>query len=401
LFAGTGNGFFYSLDDGGHWIGLDAGLPHAVVSWIVIQKEFHDLVLSTYGRGIYILDDITPLEEMAKEASDATVRLFEPRATYRFTRGGHAFLTYSLKAAPKKPATIDILDQNGEVIRKLKDMPGHAGLNRGEWDLRYEPPTFVALRTSPSENPHIWEERRFRGAESRPVTHWGIEEAEVGPLVAPGKYTVRLTVDGAKFDAPLTILKDPHTAGSDEAIQASTKLQLRIRDDISATSDTVNQIEWLRKQLSVVEQMLKDKESETPSGEKDGSDSAQTASSEPGKPQDDLVKSVKTMDGKLQELEYRLITPADAVSDDKYYSVAYKVYLNLIWLNGEVGTGAGDVAGGADFRPTDADVKIFDGIDKELKAVEADYRAFVAKDLSDFNRALADRGMTPPVTASF
>src|SRR6185437_358825 len=99
LFAGTGNGFFYSLDDGGHWTGLDAGLPHAVVSWIVIQKEFHDLVISTYGRGIYILDDITPLEQMAKKESDAPARLFEPRATYRFTRGGHSFLNYSLKAA--------------------------------------------------------------------------------------------------------------------------------------------------------------------------------------------------------------------------------------------------------------------------------------------------------------
>ena len=66
LFAGTGNSLFYSLDDGGNWTNLKNGLPSSPVSWAVVQKQFHDLVISTYGRGIYILDDITPLEQMAK-----------------------------------------------------------------------------------------------------------------------------------------------------------------------------------------------------------------------------------------------------------------------------------------------------------------------------------------------
>jgi hypothetical protein len=106
------------------------------------------------------------------------------------------------------------------------------------------------------------------------------------------------------------------------------------------------------------------------------------------------------MDEKLQSLEYRLITREDSLSDDKYYTDAYKVYLNLIWLNGEVGTGAGDVAGGADFRPTEADLEIFDGIDKELKAVEVDYHGIVEKDLTAFNHSLADRGITPVVAVA-
>ena len=391
LFAGTGNNLYYSLNDGGHWTALDAGLPHAVVSWIVLQKEFHDLVISTYGRGLYILDDITPLEQMAKTGLDAPVRLFAPRATYRFTRGGHAFLNYSLKTVSKKPVSIEILDGGGNIIRKLKDQPGRAGINRAEWDLRYESPQLVELRTAPGENPHIWEERRFRGAESRPITHWGIEPAERGPMVAPGEYKVRLTVDGASLTAPLTILKDPRMAGSDADIQASTKLELRIRDDISTTSDMVNQIEWLRKQLGVVEQMLKSKNKDAT--EHEGEHPAAQA----GKPADDLLQSIKDMGGKLQGLEYRLITPADSLSDDKYYSDAYKIYLNLIWLNGEVGTGAGDVAGGADFRPTDADQQIFESIDQQLKAVKADYSAVLEKDLPAFNHSLADRGITPIV----
>ena len=60
------------------------------VSWVVVQKDFHDLVVSTYGRGFYILDDITPLEQQAKAKSDATAVLSEPRAVYRFMRGGQA-----------------------------------------------------------------------------------------------------------------------------------------------------------------------------------------------------------------------------------------------------------------------------------------------------------------------
>ena len=99
---------------------METGLPHAPVTWAVVQKDFHDLVISTYGRGLYILDDITPLEQLAKNHSDAAVTLFEPRQTYRFTRGGQAMLNFSLKTAPKDPVELEILDSEGKVIRKLK-----------------------------------------------------------------------------------------------------------------------------------------------------------------------------------------------------------------------------------------------------------------------------------------
>ena len=82
LFAGTGHGFFYSTDDGGHWTELAAGLPHAPVSWIVVQKQFHDVAISTYGRGLYVLDDITPLEQATPATTDAAAHLFAPRPAY-------------------------------------------------------------------------------------------------------------------------------------------------------------------------------------------------------------------------------------------------------------------------------------------------------------------------------
>ncbi|MBI3403645.1 MAG: hypothetical protein HY048_19705 [Acidobacteria bacterium] len=62
LFAGTGHGFFYSLDDGGRWTQFKDGLPAAPVTWIVVPKLAHDVVISTYGRGLFILNDITRLE---------------------------------------------------------------------------------------------------------------------------------------------------------------------------------------------------------------------------------------------------------------------------------------------------------------------------------------------------
>jgi hypothetical protein len=352
----------------------------------VVQKEFHDLVVSTYGRGIYILDDVSPLEQMAANKSDAAVRLFEPRKSYRFARNGGVFVTYALKSAPKdKRVQIEILDQQGGEVRKLNG-PMKEGINRVEWDLHYDRPTAVALRTAAPENPHIWDEARFRGAESRPITHWGIEGAEVGPFAAPGKYTIRLTVDGQSYTQPITLVKDPRAPGSDADLESTLKVQLRIRDDINATSNMVNHLEWTRKQLGVVEQMLKSEEEQNKAkGNKENPQSA------------DLLKSVGDMNKKLESVEYKLVSQSDLNSDDKYYVEPYKVYLNLIWLNGEIGTGAGDVAGGVDWAPTESDMNVLESIEKDLTAAKSDYKDLFDKDLPAFNRALAEHGISPMV----
>ncbi len=380
LFAGTGNDLYYSPDDGANWKPLDTDLPHATVSWAVVQKQFHDLVVSTYGRGLYILDDITPLEQMAKQPSDAEVRLFLPRSTYRFVQFGHAFIDYSLKSPSREPAKLEILDSSGNVIRKLQS-PARAGLNRAMWDLRYEAPHLVALRALAPDNPHIWEDPRFHGKDSRPIIHWGIEGAQEGPLVAPGKYTVRLTVAGQTLSEPLTILRDPKSPGSDADIDASIKALLRIRDDITRTSDMVNRIEWIRKQLEDTETMLGSEISQAKTDDKN--DAKLT----------DLLKSTKDMDDKMQNVEYSLIAKVEANSDDKYYVSAYKVYLNLIWLNAEIGTGGGDVAGGADFAPTDTDMTLLQMYEKDLAAATVNYRELMDKDFPAFNRSLAESGV--------
>jgi photosystem II stability/assembly factor-like uncharacterized protein len=371
LFAGTGNSLYYTLDDGGHWTNLQEGLPHSTVSWAVVQRNFHDLVVSTYGRGIYILDDISPLEQMAHRQSESGVRLFASRPAYRFARMGRAFLTYSLPQAAKDPVKIAILGPDGQVIRDLK-ATGKAGMNRVDWDLHYEGPRVVALRTTPEVNAHIWQEPRFWGKDSRPITHWGISEHLLGPMAAPGKYTVRLTVDGHKFTTPLEILRDARASATDAEIQASVKLQLRIRDEISEVADMVNRLEWMRKQLHDVTGMLR---------------------AEKGNPE--LIQSAEKTGKQMEDVEYRLVSRSLTASDDKYYVESYKVYYNLLWLNAEIGPGAGDVAGGTDFPPTDTEYSLLSDIEKDLASAKVEYAALLDKSVPAFNRALLEHGVMP------
>jgi len=396
LFAGTGNGLYYSLDDGGKWTPLQTGLPHAPVTWAVVQKEFHDLVISTYGRGLYILDDITPLEQLARNHSHASTVFFAPRPTHRFVHGGQAMLNFELKTSPKEPVELEILDSDGKSVRKL-EAKGNAGINRVKWDMHYESPRLIALRTAPDDNEHIWTEPRFRDADSRPITHWGIKPAEVGPMVAPGKYSVRLTVAGQSFTQPLTILPDPRISTPESGIEASVKMQLRIRDDITRVSNTVNQIEWLRKQIEVILSMLrppKKKEPERPSLEPRGYYDEPEPPAAPEEPQTkqkaELLKAVEAMDKKLETIEFKLVSPEQVNSDDKYFVEADKAYLNLIWLNAEVGHGGGDVAGGADFAPTDTESELLKTIEAEISSAVTEYKKLMDEDLPAFNRTLSE-----------
>jgi photosystem II stability/assembly factor-like uncharacterized protein len=380
LFAGTGNGFYYSLDDGKRWTAFKEGLPPAPVTWIVVQKDHHDVVVSTYGRGLYILHDITTLEQQDQVTTTADAFLYVPRPGWRFARSGRAEFTYSVKEAPSDPVRFEILDPSGTVIRMI-EAKARAGMNRTRWDLRYDAPRVVALRTTPPDNPFIWDEPRFKlpeGQATRPVTHWGIQQAQrAGPLATPGRYTVRLTVNGQAFSRPFEVLKDPIIRSSNEDLWASTKTQIRIRDDMNETADMVNRIEVMRKQIEDLLKVHKGKR--------------------------DVEKPLQDLDRTMLDVELQLLSRSDLHSDDKFFVEAYKIYMNLIWLNGAVGTGAGDEAGRADARPTDAQVMVLDLIEKQLATARADFTRLVEKDVPAFNRAMAGKGIaitTSPATTT-
>jgi photosystem II stability/assembly factor-like uncharacterized protein len=371
LFAGSGRALYYSMNDGQSWKRLKDGLPPAPISWVIVQKQTHDLAVSTYGRGIYIMEDITPLEQGFKEGGPASdPKLAEPRPAYRLVRGGSALFHYALPAAPKDPVQLEILDASGTVIRKLAAAQARAGLNRFSWDLRHEPPRPVGLRTTPPRNPHVWEEPRFQNATTRPITHWGIAQAQVGPIAVPGSYSARMTVDGQVLTQPLVLLLPPGNTGTEADIRSSVKLQLRVRDDLNIVSDMTNQIEWLRRQLE---------------------DARKPLAAQPGR--EAPVKAIDDFEAKMLAVEDLLISRSEALSDDKYYQEAYKLYLNLIWLSGEIGTGAGDVAGSADFGPTDTATTLVANLERELDAAQEAYRVLIDKDVPAFNKANEGSGI--------
>src|SRR5439155_1649945 len=188
-------------------------------------------------------------EQSDRVRTDEAVHVYDPRPAFRQARAGRAEFLYDAKAAPAEPVRAEILDANGAVIRTIESR-GRAGPNRIVWDLRYDPPHQVAFRTTPPDNPHIWEEPRFNGKETRPVVHWGIEGAQVtGPIVTPGKYSVRIRINGQIFTRSLDVLKDPSIGASAADLTESTAMQIRIRDAMTAAADIVNSIEVMRKQI--------------------------------------------------------------------------------------------------------------------------------------------------------
>src|SRR5439155_22314125 len=131
-----------------------------------MEERFHDLVIATSGRGVWIVDDLTPLQQLTQQVIAERVHLFPPLPAYRFRQitndsviredevaAGNdppygAGINYYLKTAPAGTVTITILDQKGQMVRTL---PGTnaTGINRIHWNLRYERSNDIRLRTSP------------------------------------------------------------------------------------------------------------------------------------------------------------------------------------------------------------------------------------------------------------
>ena len=371
LLAGTGRAFYYSMDDGAHWTRFKEGLPAAPVTWVVYEPRYHDVVLSTYGRGLFILPDITVLEQTGQSAAPPpATRLFTPRNGFRQARSGSADFMFSAAAAPTAPVKVEILNSIGEVIRTQNFTGARAGLNKVSWNLMYEPAKMVEIRTTPKENQYIWQEPDFSGNEVRMVTHWGIGATTATPIGAPGQYSVRMTIGGQTFTEPFTVVKDPMIKASDADLVESTKMQIRIRDAITETSMVVNQLEITRKQI---EDLLKQ-----------------------NRGKDEIEKPLMDLDVMLFGTELKLVTRQDLRSDDKYFADSYKVYMNLLWLGGAVGMGAGDEAGGADYRPRDVAYDILADQLKQLADAQIDFDRHIVKDVPAFNKAM--NGKIPVVT---
>ena len=257
LYVGTENGLYVSFNDGENWEPLQSNMPRAPVYWMVVQEHFNDLVVATYGRGFWILDDLTPVQQMNQTVRDAAVHLFPPRPAYRFRQSTvpvtmsedpsagqnppyGAALTYYLKAVPAGDVRISIADAKGQTVRTLAGTK-NVGLNRVFWNLEDEQTTEVHMRTSPPYAPEI--KVGADGTRSAP----GAPRMSI--LLPPGTYTVKLSAAGQEFTQPLVVRKDPNSGGSETDITAQTAMMFELRRDLETGSTMVNQIEVIRSQL--------------------------------------------------------------------------------------------------------------------------------------------------------
>jgi photosystem II stability/assembly factor-like uncharacterized protein len=261
LYVGTENGLYVSFNDGEKWEPLQANLPRVPVYWMVVQEHFNDLVVGTYGRGFWILDDLTPIQQMKQEVRDANASLFPPRPTYRFrpsvtpvtmsddpSAGQNpqygAAITYYLKSAPSGDVKVKIEDAKGQLVRTL-NATKNVGLNRITWNLEGEQTTEVRMRTSPEYAPDI--KLGPDGTRNAP----GAGRASI--LLPPGNYTVKLLVAGQELSQPLIVKKDPNSGGTDADIAAQNAMMLELWKDIDTAARMINQIEVLRSQLEKVD----------------------------------------------------------------------------------------------------------------------------------------------------
>jgi hypothetical protein len=327
---------------------------------------------------------VTHLQQLTPEVKASDVHLFTPRPAYRFKdrqrtdslpndqsrpeRAPYgATINYYLKDAKERVA-LTIHDETGRQIRRLRGT-GNKGLNRVVWNLRHERLKQIELRTTPDFHPHVWEEKRFRGRDTRPVLHWGIGAPQRGVLTAPGMYTVKLTVDGKDYEQKVEVRKDPNSNGTEADIKKMVGLWENVVADINEVVSMINRLEIIGKQFEDLKKVL----ALTPE--------AKT-----------LLDSLDEVQGELVAIEDKLLQRQLHASDPKSYREMMMLYSKLLWFSGDVGTGAGDIRNTEDFGPTDQQLEVYELLKSRLAESRAEYERFVTETVPAFNNALQTAG---------
>ena len=373
LYLGTENSIYFSVDDGASWMPLQANMPHAPVHWLEIQDRFSDLVIATYGRGFWIMDDITALRQLDNKVLSSDLHLFEQRPAYRFQyRSGPgqgnslpsdgrnprygASINYYLKEA-EDSIKIAIYDEDNNLISEL-DGATKKGINRVQWDLRHDRATEPKLRTLPlgmaQDGAAVPERLRENKQGWRQLVTWGYGGFE-GPLVKPGNYTVKITNGSKELSTSLSVLKDPNTSGTEAEIAEQTELALKIRDDISAVATLVNQLEWIRKQIDDIKLMNDEIEAGM------------------GSELDSFDSTCISVEGRL----FQLTLTGTFADDLRGPTMLYSKLMNL----------ARQVQEG-DFKPTDQQVAVFNLHHEELATISKAFDADVIPAATSINQKL-------------
>ena len=266
LYAGTETGVFISYDAGANWQSLQLNLPVSPIHDLVLKNN--DLVVATHGRSFWILDDISPLRQLAGHSPEGEMLLFNPAPTYRvhfpdqFERRrpvgenppNGAIVTYFFKSAPKSEVTLEILDDKGALIRRYSSVEAKQSETPPEWpDL--QPPQEV-IPVVPGFNRFTWD-LRYEGPHKLPGEVLG-EFRSRGPMAPPGDYQVKLSAEGKSLTVPLKLKMDPRVNVSAADLAREFQLELRIRDGLSSIHQTIQEIRETRVQLRGLRTRLQD-----------------------------------------------------------------------------------------------------------------------------------------------
>lgn len=388
LYAGTETGIYVSFDDGGYWRRLQTNLPVTPIHDILIKGS--DLIAGTHGRSIWILDDLTPLRALAKGVPDGQPHLISPRETtrvlpgidfveevagsinYLSTRpGGYVtettadgetvrtyldvgenpppgvVVTYRLIAEPEAPLQLTFRDKDGQTVRvvssrkaddpaQAKELraPAHAGWNRFVWDMRHDPAPKIE-----GDDP----------AAKSPIS---------GPIVAPGDYTVTLTVGESELTEPFRIIKPVSVPATQADLDAQHDLLLRIHRLVERTTATINRSRDLRAQLSSW---------------------AKRVSTGDGNAQ--LAERAETLRDAALEIEKTLLVP-DLRSEWDAYNYGVRLLDKL--------TSLADVVALGDYRPTDVAEEVFAELQARIEEQINRFDQLARTDVTAFNKQVAD-----------
>jgi len=278
LFAGTENSVWVSFDDGDHWQSLQLNLPHTSMRDLWIHDN--DLIVATHGRSFWILDDITPLREVAGLAGITGAHLFTPAPAFRIRRDTNtdtplppdepaavnppagAVIDYYLAQSSSAPLSLEILDARGQLVRKFssadkpeameeelkkqliplywlrpsRSLSAEVGMHRWVWDLHYPAPDPTRhdypIAAIPGDTPRL----------------------PLGPTALPGTYTARLTLDGKRYTAPFTVKMDPRVKTPAAGLEKKFQLETRLAALLTQTSHAVLQAGSIRDPLEKLSQ---------------------------------------------------------------------------------------------------------------------------------------------------
>ncbi len=348
LFLGTERGLWISLDGGGQWARFEGNLPEVAVHDLAVQTREHDLVIATHGRGIYIIDDLTPIRALTAETLQADAALLPARpaemtisATLQEFTGDDEFvgrnppeaavITYWLKKRHIfGDLKVEVYDHDGELITTI---PGgkRVGINRVEWPMRLKPP-----KMPPATN---------------------LVPAFTGPRVAEGTYTIKLVKGKTTYDGEVTLVPDPRSPHSAEDRALAQRTGMALYHDLADLTYLVDAVTTVR-------------------------DDARARASELGE-RDRLAKDLTAWADELEAFRAGIVSTSEAG-----------------WLSGDekLREKLGDLYGavtGYDGRPTDSQLAYKTDLENQLESAQQKVRDLTGTRLAELNRKLERKKLEP------